>query len=509
MGNNIYNEKRIYKNTILLYFRMVLLMLISLYTSRVVLGILGVDDFGLYSVVGGVVVVLSFLNSSMSGATQRFLSYAIGQGSGNISEVFNTARVLHLFIAILFLFLSETLGLWFLNSYLNIPSGRLFAANVVYQFSILTFLITIISVPYNAAIVAYERMSAFAYISIIEASLKLFLVFMLKWIPFDKLIVYSILMTCISLVVRFIYSLYCRRHFEACSALSFHYNKSTMKEMVSFCGWTILGSLGSVSHTQGISVIINMFFGVAVNAAQGVANQVINAINNFVTKFMSALRPQIIKTYADNDLCSMHALVKKGCKIGICMVSFFSVPIFFETDFILNIWLEIVPDYTSIFIKIILLASICNAYSRPLEAAIAANGEIRNYQIIVTTLDWLHLPIAWIFFYFGSEPYYAMYVYLVLVNVIQICKIYMVCRKIQMSIRSFLYDVIKPCFCMLIVSFSLVCVIQHIIPRDTYGSIITMFLAVFIVVIVSYYVVMTSVERRRIVDFVYNKIKKR
>lgn len=317
------SNKRIAKNTLLLYARMILLLSISLYTSRVVLATLGVSDYGVYNVVGGIVLILCFLNNSMAGATQRFLNIELGKKSEDgVVKVFRTAQYIHLIIAVIVFLLAETIGIWFLNTYMNIPSERMIAANYVFQFSICSFLVSIISVPYNATIIAHERMSAFAYISILEAVLKLAIVFLLMVVSFDKLIFYAALMAIVQIIVRFSYSGYCRRHFIECKKYSLKYDKDLLHQMMGFSGWTIFGALGSISHTQGISIIINIFFGAAVNAAQSIANQVNMVVNQFVTNFMISLNPQIVKNYAAHDLEQMHSLVKRGSKMFFFLVAF-------------------------------------------------------------------------------------------------------------------------------------------------------------------------------------------
>lgn len=476
--NSVSNNKRIMKNTILLYGRMIFMMVISLYTSRVVLSVLGVEDFGIYNVVGGIVIVLSFLNTSMAGATQRFLNVELGKRDLiSLKKVFTTSVVIHMGIALLVLFLAETIGVWFLNTHMTIPLDRLTAANWVFQFSVISFLVTIIAVPFNAAIIAHEEMTAFAYISIIEAILKLLIVYLLVVIPIDKLIMYALLMVLVSAGISLSYCLYCTNKFYECKGMSLRYDKYYFSKMLGFSGWTVVGALGSISHTQGVAIVMNMFFGVTVNAALGIANQVTNAVNQFVTNFMTALNPQIVKTYAANELNSMHLLMKRGARMGISLVAFFAVPLIIETPVILNIWLKEVPEYTVTFIRIILLTSICNAYAQPLSTAKAATGKIKQYQIILTTLGLLHLPLAWMAFVMGGSPFWAMYVYFVLVNIIQACRIFMVCRSVNLSIIGFVKDVCVRCGLMVFVSFLVPSIFHFILPISLFNSLVVICIA--------------------------------
>lgn len=505
MTGNI-NNKRIARNTIMLYIRMLVMIAISLYTSRIVLKILGIEDFGLYQVVGGIVVILSFLNNSMASATQRFLNVELGKKDiTGLKNVFNTSLIIHIMVACAVLLLAETVGLWFLNTYISIPHERLFAANCVYQFSVLSFLFTIVSVPYNATIIAHEEMSAFAYISVVEALLKLFSVLILYIIESDKLIVYSCFTAIVSVAVRFIYSIYCKRKFVECRNFRFKYDKALIKRMLGFSSWTIIGALGSISHTQGIAVVLNMFFGVAVNAALGITNQVTNLVNSFVTNFMTAINPQIVKTYASDELAAMHVLVKRGCRMGIFLVSFFSIPLILETPILLNLWLGKYPPYTVIFIRIVLVTAICNAYAQPLATAKGATGRIKNYQIILTTIGWLHLPIAWILFEFGLKPYWAMYVYFILINIMQMIRIYMVANSIDMSIKDFVNEVILRSVLTIIIA-SVLPVVLHISLSESIWRTIAVFIISFLSVMISIYVFgLNKAERYSVHELVRNK----
>ena len=507
MGN--VDNKRIAKNTLLLYARMLVMLCVSLYTSRVVLKVLGVEDFGIYNVVGGIVSILTFLNTSMAGATQRFLNVELGRNNTDgVIKVFRTAQVIHVGVAIVVLLLAETIGLWFLNTYMQIPADRMHAANFVFQFSIITFMVSILSVPYNAAIIAHERMSAFAYISIIEVFLKLLIVYLLLIIPFDKLIIYSCLMALVSIIIRMIYSFYCSRHFIECKKFKLEYDKSVLKKMLGFSGWTIFGALGSISHTQGIGLVLNYFFGVAINAAQGIANQVNSVISNFVTNFMTALNPQIVKSYTSGELDSMHKLLMRGCKLGFFLVAFFAIPLIFEAPVILSIWLHEVPEYTVIFVRIILLTTLCASFASPLAAAKGATGNIRNYQIILTTIGWMHVPVSFVFFILGFPPQYAMYVYLFLMIVMQVCRIQMVCRSIRLRITDFYKNVILRCvlvFCVSAIIPLLICLLS---AHSMWISIVNIFVSCIMVLFCAYVWGLDVDERHKVYSLIKSKLSK-
>ena len=506
MTDCIKNNKRILHNTILLYIRMLILMSVSLYTSRVVLSILGVGDYGIYNVVGGVVFVLSFLNISMATATQRFLNLELGKNNKKgVEKVFATAQVIHILIAVIILVLAETFGVWFLNNHMFIPKDRIIASNYVFQFTICSFLLTVMSVPYNATIIAHEKMSAFAYITVIEALLKLGIVFLLLVINSDKLIAYSFLMAIVSIIIRIIYGSYCRRHFEECRRFSVKYDKFFFKEMLGFSSWTIFGSLGSISHTQGVAIVLNMFFGVAVNAAQGISMQLNNLVYQFVTSFMTALNPQIVKYYAAKDLYFMQTLIKRGCKMGFFLVAFLVLPLCFETQTILSLWLKEVPEYTVIFTRLVLLTSLCNSFASPLSVAQGATGNIKTYQMVLTILGWMHLPLAWVFFALGFAPYYAMYIYLFLVIIMQMYRIYKVCNSLNISISGFYKDVIIKCFLVMLLSSILPVGMHLLVPYSLFSRILTFCMSAVMVIISVFVVGVNNEERNKIFKFIRSK----
>lgn len=340
MSDTSLNNKRIAKNTILLYGRMLLLMAISLFTSRVILNVLGVVDYGVYNVVGGIVTMFGFLNSSMASATQRYITFALGKGDElQLQKVFSTALQIHTLIAGVVVLLGEIVGLWFLYNKMQVPPDRMEAAFWVLQSSIVSSAVMIVSVPYNAAIIAHEKMSAFAYISIVEAALKLIIVYLLLIFSVDKLILYAFLILGVQVTIRFCYSIYCKRHFFETKYRRIC-EKSLLKEMGQFAGWSMFGNLSAVLFNQGVDMMLNVFFGPVVNAARAVAVQVQGAIRQFVTNFQVALNPQITKTYAQDDLANMHQLMFRSARFSFYLLFLISLPVLFETDFILKTWLK-------------------------------------------------------------------------------------------------------------------------------------------------------------------------
>ena len=352
MSNIAENNKRIAKNTLLLYGRMLLTMAISLYTSRVILKVLGVEDFGIYNVVGGIISMFAFINGGMVAATQRYITFEIGSGNTNqLKKVFSTSLQIHAIISVIIIILGETVGLWFLLEKLVIPESRMSAAIWVYQLSIVACIVNIMSIPYNADIIAHEKMSAFAYISIVEVVLKLLIVYMLVFSPLDKLIVYAVLLLVVQIAIRLIYTTYCKKHFEETS-YSKCCDKSLVKEMASFAGWSFWGSLAGILYTQGLNMMLNIFFGPVVNAARAIAVQVQSAVQQFVTNFQMAINPQITKSYAKGDLNQMHNLMFRSARFSFLLLLLITLPVLLETNFLLTVWLKTVPENTFIFTQI-------------------------------------------------------------------------------------------------------------------------------------------------------------
>jgi O-antigen/teichoic acid export membrane protein len=402
--DTIGNNKRIAKNTLLLYFRMIITMIISLFTSRIVLNTLGIIDFGIYNVVGGVVVMFGFLNSAMASSTQRFLTFELGkQNSKRLKEVFSMSVTLHIIISIVIILLSETIGVWFINSKLTIPVERLTAANWVFQFSVLTSVLTILSVPYDAAIISHERMNVFAYISILEVTLKLVVVYLLQLFGYDKLVLYSVLIFLVSLVLRIIYGIYCTRNFKE-SKYYFYWEKPLFIEMTSFAGWNLFGVFAGIGYGQGVNILLNIFFGPVVNAARGIAFQVMGAVNQLINNFQIAVNPPITKAYAVNDGDTMYKMIFSSSKFSFYLLLLFIFPLFIETKLVLSIWLKNVPDYTISFTRLVLIDLLICSLSGPLQILAQATGKVRNYQLVVSTILLLNLPFSYILLKTGYPP---------------------------------------------------------------------------------------------------------
>ena len=400
------NTKKVAKNTLYLYVRTFLVMSISIYTSRIVLDVLGVDNYGIYNVVGGFVSFFSVFSGSLTAATQRFLAFELGKEKPQIKKVFSTAVNIHIIMALILFLLLETVGVWFLYNKMNIIPERKDAAMWVFQCSTLTFCISLISIPYNAAIIAYEKMSVFAYISLIEVIVKLGLVYILYITSSDPLVTYAIMMLLVAVGLRMIYSSYCRSNFKECK-YSLILDRDTFKEIFSFNAWNFIGSTASVMNAHGINVLINLFFGVTFNAARGIATQIDGAINSFVQNFMMALNPQIVKNFASKDFVLLNRMILLGTKYAFYLLLCVCLPVFLNIDFILKIWLVKVPDSTSIFVRCAIIFSLCQCLSQCLYSAMLATGKIKKYQIVVGGISLLAFPLSYIFFKVGLAAEYG------------------------------------------------------------------------------------------------------
>lgn len=404
------DHKRIAKNTIFLYIRMLLLMLVSLYTSRVVLAVLGVEDYGIYNVVGGIVVLFTFINNSMVTSTQRYLNYELGRDDSlQAQRVFSISLNIHVLIALLIFLLSDTVGLWLLNTTIKYPESRAFAVQVIYQLSILTTCARIVRAPYHAAIIAHERMSFYAYLSIFEAGLQLGVVFLLKAFDFDRLILYGALLCLVTIITNVCYYLYCRKSFVICKYRLYN-DKSLYRQLLSFSGWSLFGGVANMGASQGLNMLLNVFFGVTVNAAMGIANQVNSAVSSFVQNFQTAFNPQIVKSYAVGDISGFINLILSTSKYSFILLFIIALPIYICCPEVLSVWLTEVPEGAVSFCRLMLIFSLLDALQGPLWFSVQATGKIRTYQILMSFMILSNLPIAYLCLKQGLSPNSALVV---------------------------------------------------------------------------------------------------
>lgn len=418
MENQVTKSKRLAKNTAILYLRTFIVMCISLITSRFTLKLLGIDNFGIYNIVGGTIAMFSIISGALSSSISRFLTFAIGKGDDeHLKKIFSTSLFIQILLGIIVLILGETVGLWFLNNKLNIPLNRLDSANWVLQFSLISFIINLITLPFNAAIIAHERMKAFAYMAVIDSFFKIVLILSLYFVKSDVLRVYSALMLLSTLVMFIFHFAYCRSLFNECS-LKISFDSTNFKEMTKFASWTFFGNAGNICTLQGIDILVNIFFGVTVNAARGIVNQVNNIILSFINNFTTAINPQITKSYAENDCDYLIKIINNGAKFSYLLLMYPLIPIIFETETILNIWLGKYPSDTITFVRWNLIYICFNPLGSPYVTAILATGRIKNYEIAITAILFLTLPITLILYKAGFPPV-ASYWALVLITFIQ------------------------------------------------------------------------------------------
>ena len=443
MSSNISSKSTIAKNTTLLYGRTVLIMIVTLYTSRVVLQALGVEDYGVYTAIGGVVSLLTVVIGPIDSAISRFLTYELGRGDQDkLKKYFSTGLTIMVLFSVLSIVVLETVGLWFLNNKMVVDSNRLIAANWVLHLSIAAFVVNIISSPYRAAIIAHERMSLFAYMGILDAILKLAVAFLLKISGYDKLIIYAVLLLLVSMLVRFIYTIICNKEFEECRKVKLSIEKELFGGLFSFAGWNMFGAAASVCRGQGINILFNLFGGPIVNAAFGIANQVNSAVGTFINNFTTALNPSIIKSYASSQNDYMMSLVYQGAKYSYFLVLLFALPLLLETEYITQLWLGQTPDFSVPFIQMMLIYTLIDAYSKTIMAGVHASGNIKMYQFVIGSLQVLLLPLAYILLKVGLTPIFVLFAMVVIDVVALFVRMIMARGIFSLSIIDFVKKVL-------------------------------------------------------------------
>ena len=498
MSSTSENNKRIAKNTLFLYLRSFLMLAIGLYTSRVVLQVLGVEDYGIYNVVGGVVAMFSILYSTMSSASQRFITYALGEKDyEKLRRTFQTSVTLHVILGFVAALLIEILGMWILHNKLNIPIGRYYAAEWVLHFSALATFVKVICIPYDSLIVAHEKMAAFAYVGIYEAVMKLLIVWMLLLFSFDKLIMYALLIVLLHISLRIIYNVYCRLHFKESRGIKLHINKGLFKEMFAFAGWNILGNGSLLLRNQGIDILSNMFFGVTVNAAKGVSRQVQLAVMTFVSNFQTAVKPQLTKAVAAKEYERVYILIQQGSRFSFYLLALFSVPIIISADEILNIWLVKVPDWSVIFVRLTFIYLLLDVLSRFLIHAILATGNIRNYQLMAGGTKLLALPLAYLFFLIGCDPTSGIWVNIGLEIVCFVLRLWYNKRRLQFPVHKYLFGICLRCWMVFILALSTSFLFKNYVVDNVFVDVCVSILLIVITISV---MGISSSERNMIVN---------
>ena len=511
MPETTLNNKRIVKNTIYLYFRTFIIMLITLYTSRVILNALGVQDYGVFNAVGGVVSMFGFITAALSASISRYITFELGKNGDDIERlrvIFSTSIRIQVVLGLIVLAIGEVLGVWFLNSRMNIPIDRIIAANWVFQCSLISFIISLISVPYNASIIAHEHMNAYALVSILDALLRLSICFFLVISPWDKLATYSVLIVVVAILIRFTYGIYCNRKFKECKYICVR-DKNLARRMFGFASYSFLNNAVNIFNHQGISLLVNLFFGVLFNAARGIAIQVESAIMNLVNNLTLAVRPQITKSYAMGDKERMFNLICSGSKYSFFLFLLFAIPVFIETNFVLKLWLKVVPDYSVLFLRLTLIGALLKMLGNTGYTACMATGKIKKYSIWITSVGILAFPLTYIFYKLDYPVEYAYYSYILTYILIEVVRLYLMKGLIDFPPFRFVKDVIF--------YVSLITPLSLMLPYYIYISLdsgIVRFLTVILVstlwtLLIIYFFGLKKVERHQVKKMIKSKIHRK
>lgn len=502
------NNKRIAKNTVYLYIRMLLVMAVSLYTSRVILDVLGVNDYGVYNVVGCVVSMLSFVSSAMGTAVQRFLSFEIGRGDNEeLKKVFSLSFMAHVLLALLLVIIAETVGLWFVENKLTIAPNRLPAAIFVHHTVVASAAFSIIQVPYNAMIFAKERMSFFAFISIIEVVLKLLIVYVLVIGDIDKLKLYGLLTLGVQILISLILYFYVTTKYNE-AKLSYVNDWRRLRTIVSFAGWTMFGELSWAFTGQGVNIILNMFFGPTVNAARGIAEQVNSAVGRFVSNFQQAINPQMIKTYAVDDYEDLKKLLYRGTKFSLFLQLFLMVPLYIRMEYVLSLWLKEVPDLTADFCRLMLISALVHGFSNLLATVARAYGKIRKYQMVVSFFLFLNFPLSYMFLWLGFSPLSTMFVHIGIGATLLAVRLLLTRPMINLSIRDYALRVVLPCLAVSVCCFMIPLYISNYIEQSFFGLVVLCLVSTITSAALIWVLGLSQHEKQWVVTLAKRKLRK-
>lgn len=496
MNGENHKGARIAKNTLMLYIRMFVLMLVGLYTSRVVLAALGENDFGIYNVVGGVVAMFTIISGALNSAVQRFITFEMGKGEeAQLDKVYSTAVLIQIILAVLVVALAEPVGLWFIDNKMTIAPSRIPAARMVLHFSLLAFVINLMSVPQMASITAHERMSAYALIGLLDGFLRLGVAFLIVRSPIDRLVSYAALMAGVVLVVRAAYGLYCRLNFPECRFRPV-FERPLIREMFSFAGWNFIGVTSGVLREHGGNILVNLFSGPAVNAARGVAVQLNGAVQGFVTNFMTAVNPQITKSYASGENGYMFSLVKKSSKMSFFLLLILALPVMFNAEYVLGLWLEDVPAHSALFVRLFLVFALSESLSNPIITAMLATGDIRNYQLVVGGLQLLNVPVSYLCLKLGAMPEVTVIVAIVISQICLFARLSMFSKATGFPAGGYVKEVYLPAlFKVTLAAVALPLVMKLILPDNVWGFLINLTACVMSVAAAVYALGMTKDEK--------------
>lgn len=503
------DAKRIAKNTGLLYIRMLISMLVSLYTSRIILRVLGVEDYGIYNAVAGIVTMMAFLNAALNTATQRYLSYEMGKNNQEgLNKVFSMSFWAFSVIAVAGLFIAETVGLWFVSNKMVIPESRLNAALWVYQFSLFSFVINLLTVPYNAAIIAHERMSIYAYLSIADVVLKLLLVFVVSYINYDKLWLYGFMMMIVQAIISVAYWIICKKSFSECKIV-LQWDKSLFKGLFSFSGWMLSGTITHLLSTQGVNILINIFFGPIMNAARGISMQVYSAVNVFSVNFMTAVRPPIMKAYARGEYDFMYKLTFSSSRLGFYILLALIVPLIIYTDEVLFLWLGQVPEHTVMLCRLTLIDLLITSSYNPIAYVNQANGNIKWYQLMISISFTLIFVITWILYKIGMPVEMCLIVAIIIDIFGLFARLWIMRKQMQFPVRSYMSKVVLPILEVFILSLLCALLYRRIVePQNIILLLLSLVFCVVITLIIVWLLGINNYERQMAIDYIKHFVEK-
>ena len=490
------NTKLMAKNSAFMYAQMAIKMLIGLYTVRVILHALGAEDYGIYNVVGGFVTMFSFITNTLVSASQRFFAYSIGRGEKELlNRYFNSSLLSFIILAILLFVIIEGVGWWFVNYKMVVPDNRLEASNWVLQFAIAAFVVRILAVPFKAMLVSHEKMIYFALVSVFDSLMLLGIAFLLQAVQSDKLKVYSVCMFGVALISTLLYVTLCKTSFREDSRFRIRWESSLMKEMLGYCGWYMFGTMALMVRSQGINILLNLFFNPIVNAARAIAYQINNAINQFVNSFYNAVRPQITKLTAAENNTGMINLVNNSSVISFCLTCLIAVPLLVEMPFVLSAWLGDVPQYTVIFSRLVVITAMIDTLGQPLTTAVCASGRIKNFQIITGTILMLTLPVSYFLLKVYPHPYLVFYVSIAFAAVAQLARMIFMKRMFSMSIMQYIKVVLLRSGMVFVLSISTTYGIRLALGNGVWSHLLTIFVSVVVTLLLSYYIGMKRQQR--------------
>ncbi len=502
---NTNRTKRIARNTLMLYVRMLVLMLVGLYTSRVVLEALGENDFGIYNVVGGVVAMFTIISGALNSAVQRFITFEMGKGhDAALNKVYSTAVTIQLVLALIVVAVAEPAGLWFIRNEMTIDPSRIPAAEHVLHFSLLAFVINLMSVPQMASITAHEKMSAYAFIGLLDGFLRLAVAFLIMKSPIDRLVYYAALMAGVVLIVRMAYGIYCRRNFEECRYRPV-FDRTLIKEMFSFAGWNFIGVTSGVLRDHGGNILVNLFSGPAVNAARGVSVQFNGAVQGFVTNFMTAVNPQITKSYASGDNEYLFPLLRKSSKMSFFLLLAIALPILFNTEYVLGIWLKEVPGHSASFVRLFLVFALSESISNPLITAMLATGKIRNYQITVGGLQLLNVPVSYMLLRAGAAPEVTVVVAIVISQICFFVRLMMLRSMMGLNMGQYVSEVYVRVLVVAAAAVAVPLMICRLLPSDFSGFCLSVVLCVISACLSALFIGCSRAERREIMAMIWRR----